>query len=393
MSTATSTSPPFTDLVVANIAGQLASKFFESGDYSALTKEALDSELSGLKAKLLPALLALGVDASVDLLRTSFTPLASALDTALDVLRVSVDPARNMATIRNLVTQQQLEDDLATRASAEPGVAPMDGAGMASAGDDISQVRKMFADFSSRFADGAPVPAAVRPLLSEDFLFQDMDAAEFSAEVAGDANLVGGSFPDITPVGFEPAKSSIRVDFTHRDKNGVAFSRQQNVRVAKGADGVWRLAGDGQAIEIGIHPLARSWGNGTCAGTGFNVIIKDHNAGNSSAVAGVVVTGPGFPPEGVKYVPAVRDLNWYWVDPALPQMQNPGFQMQGNCIGLIDEAKEAAIKAIPDNASYVFKAVDAGGQPVKYDGIDMVYTLRVPRRPLTMTETWRCSPP
>ena len=70
------------------------------------------------------------------------------------------------------------------------------------------------------------------------------------------------------------------------------------------------------------------------------------------------MTGPDFPPEGVKYVPAVRDLKWYWVDPALPQMPNPGFQMQGNCIGLIDEAKEAAIKAIPDNASYVFKAVN-----------------------------------
>ena len=178
---------------------------------------------------------------------------------------------------------------------------------MASAGDDISQVRKVFADFSSRFADGAPVPAALRPLLTEDFLFQDMDAAAFSAEVASDPNLVGGRFTDITPVGFEPAKSSVRVDFTHRDKNGVAFSRQQNVRVAKGAGGVWRLAGDAQAMEIGIHPLARTWGSGTCAGTGFDVIIKDHDVGNSSAVAGVVVTGPGVPPEGVKYVPAVRD--------------------------------------------------------------------------------------
>ncbi|MDM0000577.1 hypothetical protein QTI24_18300 [Variovorax sp. J22P240] len=384
---------PFTDLVVANIAGQLASKFFESGDYSALTKEALDSELSGLKAKLLPALLALGVDASVDLLRTAFTPLASALDTALDVLRVSVDPASNVATIRNLVTQQQLADDLATRAAAETGVAPMDGAGMASAGDDISQVRKVFADFSSRFADGAPVAAALRPLLTDDFLFQDMDAAEFSAEVAADPNLVGGSFTDVTPVGFEPGKSSVLVDFTHRDKDGVAFSRQQNVRVAKGSDGVWRLAGDGHAMELEIHPLARSWGNGTCGGTGFDVIIKDHHAGNSGAVAGVIVTGPGFPQAGVKYVPAVRDLAWYWVDPALPQMPNPGYQMQGNCIGLIDEQKEAVIKAIPDNAVYVFKAVDASGQPVQYNGAAMVYTLRVPRRPLTMTEALALRPP
>lgn len=68
-------------------------------------------------------------------------------------------------------------------------------------------------------------------------------------------------------------------------------------------------------------------------------------------------------------------------------MPNARYQMQGNCIGLIDEAKEAVIKAIPDNASYVFKAVDAGDQPVKYNGADMVHVLRVPRRPLTMTGT------
>ena len=55
-------------------------------------------------------------------------------------------------------------------------------------------------------------------------------------------------------------------------------------------------------------------------------------------------------------------------------------------------ALPALVIAIPDNASYVFKAVDAGGQPVKYDGVDTVYTLRVPRRPLTMTETLAVQP-
>ena len=30
---------------------------------------------------------------------------------------------------------------------------------------------------------------------------------------------------------------------------------------------------------------------------------------------------------------------------------------------------------------------------MEYDGVDMVYTLRVPRRPLTMTETLAVQPP
>ncbi|MDM0069666.1 hypothetical protein [Variovorax sp. J31P207] len=383
---------PFTDLIVANIAGQVASKYFESGDYSTLTKEALDAEVSGLKAKLLPALLALGVDASVDLLRTSFTPLASALDTALDVLRISVDPASNVAHILNLVTRQQIDDDLATRAAAETGVTPMDGAGMASAGNDILQIRKVFEDFSSKFANGAPVAAAVLPLLTDDFLFQDKDATQFSAEVVSDPNLVGGSFTDVTPVGFDKDKSSVVVDFTHRDKNGVAFSRQQNVRVVKGEDGAWRLAGDGQPLELDIHAQASWAGTGSCAKTGFDIIIKDHNADNSGAVAAVVVNGPGLPQAGLKFVPALnlRDTNWFWFDPAWPQVPNAGYVMQVDCtsnpaIGQ-KSGDEAAITAIPDDARYVFRALDASGQPVQYKGADMVYTRSVPRRPLTTAE-------
>jgi hypothetical protein len=87
---------PLTDLIVANIAGQLAQTYFNSGNFSALTRTDLDAETASLKAKLLPVLIAMGVDSSIDLLRTAFTPLSSALDKALDVISVSMDPATNV---------------------------------------------------------------------------------------------------------------------------------------------------------------------------------------------------------------------------------------------------------------------------------------------------------
>ncbi len=72
-----------------------------------MSKTTLDAEAAKLKEKLLPVLQALGVDASVDLLRTQFTPLESKLDSALDILRVTVDSTSLVATITNIVTSSR----------------------------------------------------------------------------------------------------------------------------------------------------------------------------------------------------------------------------------------------------------------------------------------------
>src|SRR5690606_33343252 len=76
---------PLTDLIVANIAGQIAENFFDNPDARKLTPEVLEQQQTALRQRLEAVLTALGVDAAVDLLHTQFTADHTKLDAALDV--------------------------------------------------------------------------------------------------------------------------------------------------------------------------------------------------------------------------------------------------------------------------------------------------------------------
>ena len=65
---------PFTDLIVANIAGMAAEQYFTNNNPSAttLTASELSTATTTLTTRLKPVLEAMGVAASIDLLRTTF---------------------------------------------------------------------------------------------------------------------------------------------------------------------------------------------------------------------------------------------------------------------------------------------------------------------------------
>ncbi len=388
---------PLTDLIVANIAGQVADKYFDSGNFSALTKAELDAEAVGLKAKLLPVLLALGVDASIDLLRTSFIPLSSALDKALDVLRVSVDPTTSVATITNIITQQQITDDLATKAAAEGSTTPLAGGGMDTAADDITLIRKLLSDYTDKFANGSPAPAELMTLLTStdpvtgayNFRFFDMNATQFANEAASDVNLIGASFTDvvfrkidytITPNNLSPRAF---IEFTHKDRNGVAFSRQSNVQLAKGTDGAWRIRGDARVFDTATHVNAFKDNVSGCLTTGLQFSIEDLNTANSANVAAIVVTGPGLPVAGIRH--ARPSMGGYW-----PIQGGDGsnlYNLASNCSGATSAGlSDSEIAAIPANPEYTLTAFDGNGAVAQIGGFDIIYKERLSGRPLTMAE-------
>jgi hypothetical protein len=172
---------PLTDLVIANIAGQIADNYFASGDFAGVTQAQLDAEAAKLREKLLPVLQALGVEAGIDLLRSQFTPNADALDKALDLIAVSVDPASNVATLTNVVTGQQILDDLATQAAAETNPSTMDDTtNVATAADDVTLIKQLLADFSAKFATGLPAASELLPLISNAFLNAEIGKAAFA---------------------------------------------------------------------------------------------------------------------------------------------------------------------------------------------------------------------
>lgn len=393
---------PLTDLIVANIAGQLAGSYFNSGNFAGLTKSELDAETAGLKAKLLPVLNAMGVESSIDLLRTAFTPLASALDKALDVVRVSIDADTNVATITNLVNQQQITDSLAVKAAAETAAAPLGGTGMASAADDLPLIRKALTDFIALFATGLPSPAAVKAVLHDDpalLPFRDggQNATAFSNDVATETHLVGASITDIDirRINYETGDAWPRaiVDFNIRSKDGVVIDHGMNMQIAKDADGVWRLRGNNRLMDIFSHAHIVKQQQSGCVSTGLEFGIEDLGAMNVGSIAYFIVKGPGLPQEGIKYVRPSLGGMWRFLRGGVEQ-NTPYYVLATDCQNNLSAGlTDAQIAAIPADAPYVLTPYTAANTQYVRGGVAVEYTDRIPGRPLTLAEAKAASFP
>lgn len=379
---------PLTDLVVSNVAGEIAAAYFERNPDASLTAAALDAEIAQLRTRLLPVLQALGVEAGIDLLRTPFTPLADALDRAIDVLRVSYGDD-GVATITNVVTQQQIQDDLATRAAEEAAAAVLDDTGgVADAGSDIQQIRAALEDFSALFDGGLPAPGVVTAQLSPGFLFRDQTAGEFAAELASFDALVGAAFTDVTidSIDYAGANPIATVSFVIRSPQGNLIApHEDNWQLVK-QSGVWRLHGDQRVLDIeSVSYMNKSTyrsGGGiarTCLQSGLSLIVEDYNpANNGGAVAYVTVTGPGIAAGGAR-LDAPELGGFFPIDPATSNGGGGNYYVAADgCNG--EGFQVAGLASVPDNAIYTFRVYDAA------DNLLQTYTDRVAKRPLTLAE-------
>jgi hypothetical protein len=381
-----------TDLVVANIAGQLAQNYFDnfgpSGHADAATKAAVDAEVSKLKEKLLPVLTALGVDASIDLLRAKFTPLSSALDKALDVINVSVDSTTNIATISTLVNTITITDDLAKKAADEAAPPTLSADNVATADGDRDLVKKAVTDFGAKFATGLPLASQLTPLITTGFLHNDANGTAFTNDISSQASLVGASFTDIDIQNIDysdPTKITARVSFSIKNSNGVELDRVPNMRVRKSSvDGIWRLHGNQRALDLsGYAAMIKNVSTDTCVMTGLQFGIQDQNAGNNGGtIAYILVTGPGLPLAGLRYDAAALGGKW-----KISGASTPYYMMANSCSGT-QTVSDANIAAIPDNAIYTLTAYTAANAAITFPSgtADGKYTIKIPRRPLTLAE-------
>lgn len=379
---------PLTDLIVANAAGQIAATYFAGSSFANLTQAELDAETAALKAKLLPVLLAMNVDAAIDLLRTPFTPLASALDSALDVLRVSVDATTQVATITNLVNQIAITDNLATKAAAETGATPMAATGMGTAAADVVLIRKALTDFIALFATGLPQPTQVLPLLSSNFLHQDTSRANFANGVAQASDLVGASIAALEIRGIDYSNNGganpvARISFAIKNRQGIEMSRNDNWKIIRGTDGVWRAHGDQRIFDLSGHTHLVKDSVGGCLASGLEFNIHDNDSSNSAAIDHLMISGPGLPAGGVKYQRNAAGDQFTPVGTGNPSWLPLTDTCNGNfgASGLSD----AAIAAIPDFAAYTIAAFAADNSAVLI-GANGTYTERIPKRAMTRAE-------
>ncbi|MBC7680928.1 MAG: hypothetical protein H7172_01220, partial [Ferruginibacter sp.] len=140
---------PFTDLIVANMAGLAAKTYFAAPAFSVLTTAELNAARQTLTNRLLTILNAMGVSASFDLLRSSFAADHSGFDGVMDVVRVSTDPATQSATITDLVNLTQIQDDLASKTDSTTLPAPA--TSLSDTVTSLKSINQTLANFSAVF--------------------------------------------------------------------------------------------------------------------------------------------------------------------------------------------------------------------------------------------------
>lgn len=388
-----------TDLVVANVAHQTASSYFEQfkDKNASADKAAIDAQVKALTDKLTLILQALGVEAAVDLLRTPFTPLKDALDKALDAIHVSIDETANTATISTLVNSSRISYDLATGPAT---AAPLSADNVANGASDMDLVKKAVTDFGAKFATGLPTPSDLTPLLATGFRNDDVNGATFATQMSEESLLVGGAFTDITIHGIDYSSTTngastptARISFTLQAKNGIELGRAPDWRVRRDTDGVWRLHGNRRVLAlegfVGMSSIKSA--SGECRSTGLNFNIENFDTSNDGGtVAYILVTGPGLPGGGVRYDAPLLGGRWQ-IQGTNPSRTN--YIMASSCPGVVNQpVPDATIAAIPANAVYMVTGYTSSGTKVIFptgttnSNTSGAYGITVERRPLTATE-------
>ena len=310
---------PLTDLIVANVAGQIASTYFAAGNFSTLTAAELAAQETALQARLQDVLNAVpggGVAASIDLLRSSFATDHTGLDAALDVLRVDI--VGGTATITNIISNQQIIDNIASTTDA---VVALDATGVNSGLTELQKIVAGFNAFSARFATSLPASddATLLALFDTDFLLEGQNTTEFLSEITTNPTLIGVKFTNISlvPGSMTPidAPTTAKVIFTVIQGGGNGFPIEFTMN--KVGD-VWKMAGDRRIAQANALSFARLQdvfiGNTLETDhidTGLTFEIKAPTAAGLSSIGATVpdgvsyyaiVTGAGLPSTGALYV-------------------------------------------------------------------------------------------
>ncbi len=325
---------PLTDLIVANIVGSVAKTYFDNGSFSKLTDAQLTAQSEALKAKLLPVLQALGVSSSIDLLRASFSTDHTGLDAALDVLRV--DTTAGVATITNVITNQQITSTLATGSYSGTMT---DTNGMGTALTDIQMISDGFKRFSALFATSVPGEANATLLAlfdSATFMQGGQTLTSFLSEITTNPSMIGISFANISIITFDVATGRALVGFTVFQHGKVQTDAPEAWYMIK-KNGAWYMQGDQRLASISIKPRAeyRSQDTSSQISTGLNINIEDRG---SQGITSAVVTGKGFTGGSVTMI---NQINQSWFVFQNTQLNNQNFyNMTDQQIGAIADTGE-----------------------------------------------------
>jgi hypothetical protein len=209
---------PFTDLIVANAAGQIAEQFFDSATETSIEPAELEAQEEALQAKLQNVFDALGLGTAIDLLNQSFSADKSGLDAALDAVRIEVDPVLNQATITNLVNQDAapIIDDLQDTQDNSESLEVTDADAITNSANTNQAIADMIADFTGTFANGLPTPAQIDDFIADDFLEWDTGKSAFITDITTAPELIGLQFAGLNISDLDSQQGTARIEFNAR---------------------------------------------------------------------------------------------------------------------------------------------------------------------------------
>lgn len=293
---------PFTDLIVANLAGKAAAAYFDAPDFSQLTQTEINAARQTLTERLRPVLQEMGVAAGFDLLRSAFKADRTQFDAVMDVVKVTVDSTTNQAVIRDLINNQQIVDDLASRSDVTPIAAPAPGS-LTGAMTDLEQINSQLARLNALFRTGLPTAedTTLRSLfvVNDDFMHGGRDLDRFlTDDYLLSPDVVGATFSNPVIVRRGADGQSMVVRFGLRLANGDTESLMMQFR--KNGSGAWQMAGDRQWADLMVQSVNSRFFSG--AQTYFSRNLELWVDGAANEVQRVLVNGPGLPLAGVTLV-------------------------------------------------------------------------------------------
>lgn len=285
---------PFTDLIIANAAQQLAHSFFDSTE-TTLDATELAAQESALQEKLQSVFDALGLDAAIDLLSHSFSADHSGLDAALDLINIETDTTTNVATITNVLDGTTIEDDVTdTDDNTEELVFVKED--VVSAGTDTQSIVALFGKLSDAFAEGVPTAVTIEDFFAPTFIENDENLDTFLSDITTDEGVVGFSFSNLSVENLDSTKGTAQV-FFNGTQNDYTDPRVEYWYVKKDSEDNWLFTGNQHIVDLSILSYHcddyNALDDDVAGACGINASAEDIDTSNNG-IDGAIMSGKIF---------------------------------------------------------------------------------------------------
>ena len=282
---------PFTDLIVANAAGQVAAAFFDSNTPADLDPAEVEAQEDALQAKLQTIFTALGVDTAINLLNSTFSADHSGLDAALDVVRIEVDPDLQVATITNLLENTTVSDSL-TDTEDNTEVLDADPDTINAGVSDIQLIAGRFDALTAAFASGLPTQASIEDIFSADFYDEDEPRGPWLTDITTDPSLVGLAF-GIVAVSDLDSTAGTATATVNVSLNGLVDPEPIIWLMGRDATLGWQIRGDQRIVDtyFSFHCNDNDGDGGFAGACGVNTQIWDEDFSNNGTGNVAIASG------------------------------------------------------------------------------------------------------